>query len=251
MLPAANEPHIKADGSSYLAFDTGPGNVFIDAAMRILTNGTQHYDRDGAMGLKGEPDIDTAFVNAYLDNEPYFKLQPPKTTGRELFSDDVARSLVTRLQQSSPKNSPEAIIATITRITAESIARSYESFVLPLLKPGSTIDEVYLCGGGAYNPNILNHLRARLPGTSVAKLSDAPISLDPSAKEAVMFALLGFLCLCGRRVGVPLDAESKVPATLGVVTPGDNYHRLLRDVVLDRDFAANCLLGRIRMETSS
>lgn len=231
--------------STYFAFDTGPGNVFIDAAMRILTDGKQHYDRDGVLGALGEPDIDEADVKAYLAGEPYFGRQPPKTTGRELFSDDVARTLVETLRAKG--RSTEAIIATITRITAESIAQAYEDFVLPKLGDGGIIDEIYICGGGAYNPNILRHLQTRFPQSRVAKLDDAPTKLDPSAKEAVLFALLGFLCVCGRTVPIAADAETTEPAILGVVTPGDNYRDVLEAVVRDRAFGRSGTLGRIVM----
>ncbi|EFW98652.1 glucokinase regulator family [Grosmannia clavigera kw1407] len=230
---------------SYFAFDTGPGNVFIDAAMRILTDGRQHYDRDGELGARGEAQIDIADVDAYLASEPYFGRQPPKTTGRELFSDDVARVLVERLQARG--HSPEAIIATITRITAESVARAYEDFVLPHLAAGAVIDEIYICGGGAYNPNILRHLQARFPLSRVARLDQAPTRLEASAKEAVLFALLGFLCVCGRSVPVAADAETTEPAILGVVTPGDNYRDVMAAVVTDPAFGRSSTLGRILM----
>ncbi|KAL1960883.1 hypothetical protein VTO42DRAFT_5866 [Malbranchea cinnamomea] len=245
VLPASSTSRSEGSGSTYLAFDTGPGNVFIDAAMRILTDGKQHCDRDGELGAKGESEIDQAVVEEYLATEPYFQLKPPKTTGRELFSDDVARALVEKMRASG--RSPEAIIATITRITAESIARAYEGFIIPLLGKGGNIDEVYLCGGGAYNPNIRKHLQARFPRSKVMKLDEAPMKLDPSAKEAVLFALLGFLCVCGRTVPVAADAETTEPAILGVVTPGDNYRQILETVVKDKGFRSNGVLGRILM----
>ena len=243
MLPASGKLKSNHHEPSYLAFDTGPGNVFIDAAMRILTNGQLHFDRDGALGAKGESLINETIVNAYLDEEPYFHMSPPKTTGRELFSDVVAQSLVDRM--TALEMSPEAIIATITRITAESIARAYETFVHPLLEDGAVIDEIYICGGGALNPNILKHLRSRFPRTRVGTLDESPIKLDPSAKEAVLFALLGFLCVCGRRVPIALDAETADPAVLGVVTPGDNYRKIMRAVAGEEDFDTKGVLGRI------
>ena len=209
--------------------------------MRIITNGKEHYDRDGILGAKGEADIDEALVDEYLTREPYFQLQPPKTTGRELFSDTVAQTLVEKMQNKTPPMSNEAIIATITRITAESIARAYEQFV------DKTIDEIYLSGGGAYNPNIVKHLQNRFPKSRVAKLDDMdiPKKLDPSAKEAVLFAILGFFCICGRTVPLPADAETKEPAILGCIIPGQNYRALLQMTVQDPDFENRGVLGRI------
>ncbi|GAM41944.1 hypothetical protein TCE0_042r15473 [Talaromyces pinophilus] len=243
VLPASSNSTSDELSPVYLAFDTGPGNVLIDAAMRILTDGKQHFDRDGILGAKGESEIDEDLVDSYLTSEPYFQRQPPKTTGRELFSDDISRALVERMRASG--KSPEAIIATITRITAESIVRAYEQFVIPFLENDHAIDEIYVCGGGAYNPNILKHLQARFPESRVLKLNDSPIKLDPSAKEAVMFALLGYLCVCGRSVPIAADAESLDPAILGVVTPGENYHEMLQKVVRAQDFGSIMGLGRI------
>ncbi|KAI5458356.1 Anhydro-N-acetylmuramic acid kinase [Mariannaea sp. PMI_226] len=231
--------------TNYLAFDTGPGNVFIDAAMRILTNGNQHYDHNGEVGAKGELEIDKALVDDYLNQEPYFQLDPPKTTGRELFSDDIARSLVDRMKAEG--KGPEAIIATITRITAESIALAYERFILPQLNEGGSVDDIYICGGGAYNPNIIKHLQARFPKSRILRLDDAPTKLNPSAKEAVMFALLGFLGVCGRTVPIATDSETIDPAILGVITPGNNYWDIMRTVVHDAGFIDDGVLGRILM----
>ena len=213
--------------------------------MRLLSDGTKHFDKDGELGAKGGADIDETFVNEYLASEPYFDMELPKTTGRELFSDDVAKRLVSELQQR--KLSTEAIIATITRITAESIARAYEHFVVPLLQEGSTIDEIYICGGGAHNPNIFNHIKCRFPQSRVKKLDQAPFKLDPSAKEAALFALLGYLAVCGRQVPLAADAEAKNPATLGVVTPGANYSGLMKAIVADGEFGSWPTLGRIIM----
>lgn len=211
--------------------------------MRILTDGEQHYDHDGVLGAKGEPEIDSDFVNTYLNNEPFFQVKPPKTTGRELFSDGVARSLVDKLKAEG--KSPEAIVATITRISAESIARAFEQFVLPQLDQDKTIDEIYVCGGGAYNPNIMNHLQARFPSSKVRQLNDAAASMNPSAKEAVLFALLGYLGVCGRTVPISAASETQTPAVMGNITPGDNYKDIMRLVAQDSSFTSNGTLGRV------
>lgn len=213
--------------------------------MRVLTNGEKHYDHNGELGALGEREIDQAFVADYLNSEPYFKRQPPKTTGRELFSDNTARRLVEELKAAG--KSDAAVIATITRITAESIARAYDQFVLPKLGDGERLDEIYICGGGAHNPNILKHLQQRFPESKVSKLDDAPARIDPNAKEAVMFALLGFLGVCGRTVPTASDAESTVPAIMGVISPGDNYRNIMSTVVQDHGFQKSGTLERIIM----
>ncbi|GJN86813.1 hypothetical protein PLIIFM63780_010395 [Purpureocillium lilacinum] len=83
VLPATNLK-TSMPASTYVAFDTGPGNVLIDAAMRIISNGELHYDHDGTLGIEGEGSINSAIVDRYLDSEPYFQAPLPKTTGREL-----------------------------------------------------------------------------------------------------------------------------------------------------------------------
>lgn len=209
----------------FFQFDTGPGNMLIDAAVRILTEGKQDFDKDGALGKKGESYIDDAFVKEFLDGE-YFKLAPPKTTGRELFGDDVAESIVKTLQDRGLNN--EAIIATITRITTESIARAYEEYVIPSTSTGK-IDEIYLCGGGAHNKNIVEHLKYRFPDSVVAKIDQvSPISAD--AKEAVAFAILGYLTINGIALPVPRFSESDKNLILGSITPGNNFNKLFHKI---------------------
>ncbi|SPO03705.1 related to molecular chaperone distantly related to HSP70-fold metalloproteases [Cephalotrichum gorgonifer] len=245
VLFPTSKPQPEGLGSTYMAFDTGPGNVFIDACVRILTDGAKHYDKDGEAGARGESEIDEALVDRYLSSEPYFRQAVPKTTGRELFSDDVARNLVSEMQ--ATRKSPDAIVATMTRITAESIARAYEDFVVRLLGAGGNIDEIYICGGGAYNPNILKHLQTRFAKSRVMRLDDAPVKVDPAAKEAVMFALLGYMSVCGWTIPIAGKSENADPAILGVVTPGDNYHEVMQRVVGDEYFGKADVLQRIIM----
>ena len=135
----------------------------------------------------------------------------------------------------------------MTRITSESISRAYENFIMPQLAPGKTIDEIYICGGGAYNPNIMQHLQTRFPATKVATLHEAPTSMDPSAKEAILFALLGFLAVCGRTVPLATDAESREPAIMGVISPGKNFHDIMSRATQDASFQTAHELGRIIM----
>ncbi|KAK2808475.1 hypothetical protein FQN50_004683 [Emmonsiellopsis sp. PD_5] len=224
-----------SQSASYLAFDTGPGNVMIDATMRLLTSNRVHYDKDGAAGARGESAIDHAAVTRFLSH-PYFSTPPPKTTGRELFSDARTGEFVRELQGKGLGD--DAVVATVTRVAAESIARAYEGYVLPLLAERK-IDEIFVCGGGAENPNIMRFLAGRFPGVRVGKLDEVMgelssgdgVRLSAAAKEAVMFALLGFLGVCGWTVRGAALAETEEKAVLGVVTPGENYWGVLRGVV--------------------
>ena len=207
---------------SYLAFDTGPGNVLMDTAVRILSRNLEQYDRDGARGKRGESRIDHRFVEDVLE-EKYYSQPPPKTTGRELFSEDMARHMVGKLRTRGLDE--DAIVATLTRLTAESIARAYRTFVEKTLGP---ISEIYLCGGGALNPNIFEYIAAQFPNARVSKLDS--IGIRAEAKEACMFATLGFLCLQGRSVGTAPEDIGGGGSVLGKISPGSNYDSLMRSV---------------------
>ncbi|TVY17204.1 Anhydro-N-acetylmuramic acid kinase [Lachnellula arida] len=234
-------PSGKVPDSGYFAFDTGPGNVLIDATVRYISNGEAHYDKDGEMGARGESEIDNEAVECFLKRD-YFERKPPKTTGREMFSDTLAKEIIDDLRGKGMSN--DGIVATITRMTSESIVRAYENFVIPVV---GHIDEVYICGGGAFNPNIMRHLSARLPGTKVGILDSTAIGISAAAKEAVLFAVLGFLGMCGRKVAVANMSETRREVVLGCVTPGDNYRSLLQKVAGDKEFMEAGTLGRIFM----
>ena len=240
-VPATESGVREKLGSNRIEFDTGPGNVLIDAAVRILSDGKDHYDKDGAAGLRGEKGINHVVVEKFL-SAPYFTRRPPKTTGRELFSDDVANDLVMKLQNTGCSN--DAIIATVTRITAESIARAYESFIVPVLGP---IHEIYLCGGGAYNPNIVRHVSERFPRAAVRGLDQADLGISAEAKEAVLFALLGFLAVCGCPSPVAGFVENRKVVVLGKITPGKNFGSVMGSVWEDGGLERRGSLGRVRM----
>jgi 1,6-anhydro-N-acetylmuramate kinase len=197
------------------------------SAVRTLTNGELQYDKDGILGLEGKRFIDNEFVEKFVELD-YFSLPPPKTTGRELFSESMRKSIVEKLKNRGLIES--AIIATITRVTAESIARAYEQFVTPRT-PRKRLDEIYLCGGGAYNPNIVDHLKERFPEARITLINElSPISA--TSKEATAFAILGYLCLHGMHTSVPSTVESAEPVVMGSITPGSNFHRLISSLKL-------------------
>ena len=170
-----------------VAFDTGPGNVLIDEAVRLLTGGALTFDRDGRIAAAGM--LDRELLATWM-RQPYFQLPIPKSTGRELFGAAEARVYV---QQARERGLADAdIVATLTAFTAHSIADATGASCL-------RVDEVLVGGGGARNPTLMRMLAEALPDIAVRAMDD--VGLDADAKEAVAFALLAMLLarLAGQR----------------------------------------------------
>lgn len=199
-------------------FDTGPGNVFIDAAVRFFTKGELQYDKDGQMGSRGK--VDEAVVRDVLQ-QSYFKHDIPKTTGRETFGDTMAEDICQRMVAAGA--SPEDCVATITRITAQSLVDHYRRYA------PQPLHEIFMGGGGSYNPNIIEYIREQLPKTRLALIDE--IGVPSSAKEALGFALYTCEAFVGRPLMVPRHVESSRAGVIGHIQPGDNYFGLRRHVV--------------------
>ncbi|KAJ5307660.1 hypothetical protein N7476_008316 [Penicillium atrosanguineum] len=203
-------------------WDCGPGNMFIDAAMRYFTNGEMEYDRDGEWGAQGT--ISQAVVDKYLDNNKYCNHLPPKTTGRETFGDNGAQEIIDECLALGM--SKYDIIATITRITAQNIVKQYRTF-FPLFKIDiEKIAGVYMCGGGARNPNIIKYLKAQLPNSKILSLDETGIPSD--AKEAVSFAQQALEAILGRAALVPINSDTLTPNTIsGKIAPGLRWREVM------------------------
>ncbi len=189
------------------AFDTGPGVVVIDGVTRALVPGLR-FDRDGVLARRGTA-IEAVVDEALAD--PYFTSPPPKSTGRELFSPDFIAVFIARCRELRPTASTEDLVATAVRFTARSIAEAYERF-LP-----EPIRDVVLSGGGAKNVALVEAITALLPGRAVVRFDD--VFFDGEAKEAVAFALLGWLHLAGEAGNVPGATGARGPRILGKFTP--------------------------------
>jgi anhydro-N-acetylmuramic acid kinase len=169
-----------ADPADVLAFDTGPGNMIMDAVAHMLSEGQLSYDDSGKWAARGNPD---QVLLGEMMEHPYFHMEPPKSTGREVFGHNYAVSFLE--QARLRKLSDEDVMATATAFTARTIADSYVRYVFPRYK----IDEVIVTGGGAHNKTLLSMLSELLPEQKV--MTSKALGLDDDAKEAVIFALLG------------------------------------------------------------
>lgn len=172
------------------AFDTGPGNALIDAAMRELRG--QDYDAGGALAAQGRPDLS---LLEGLSDDPWFAEPPPKSTGRERFGEEEGRAVARRCRQEGAADAD--IIATLTRFTARTIANGIRDFAAG----DAPVHEIIVSGGGAHNRTLLGFLREEFPDATVGPCDDYGISVD--AKEAFCFALLAHATLRGVPNNVP------------------------------------------------
>lgn len=205
--PESASPYLPSAASPLLpcAFDTGPGNMLIDYAAGRATNGAWRYDREGALAASGRVDED---LLAEWLADPYFRQPPPKTTGRERFG--VQRGAQLWEQATARGLAPADIVATLTALTARSIAQAYRDF-LPRFP-----DEVIVSGGGARNPVLMALLRELLAPAQV-RLSDE-LGLNVEAKEAVAFAVLAYETWHHRPSNLPAATGATRPVILGQLT---------------------------------
>ncbi len=209
-LPSGGSPE------DLIAFDTGPGNALIDAAARIFSQGQNQYDHDGE--LAGQGTINAAWLGELLSH-PYFKLPPPKSTGREIFGDAFARQAIARAAELGLD--PPDTMATLTAFTAKSIAQGLRQFL-----PKTPLEELIVSGGGARNPVLLGMLGEWLPGVVIRTHDE--FGLPAEAKEAVAFALLGYELLRGRPANLPVCTGARSAVLLGKLSPGNRYAELLQ-----------------------
>lgn len=212
----------QASASAPLAFDTGPGNVLIDWAAQRATHGQSAYDQGGLLAQQGQ--VAQSLLERWLAL-PYFRQSPPKTTGRELFSVGLAEQWWSEAMTSGI--SPFDFVATITEVTAASIADAYVRFA-----PGP-VAQVVIGGGGARNPYLMQRLDfylQRQSGRAVALCTHAALGIDDKAKEALAFALLAYLAVHGWPGNVPLCTGAKSRQILGQIAPGNNYTTLFSGI---------------------
>lgn len=202
-IPAGAQP------DAVIAFDTGPGNMVIDALAQKLFD--KPYDRNGAIAARGTV-LDPVLRGAL--RHPYFRLQPPRSAGREQFGREYAAQFLASCRRVSRKT--EDAIATATAFTAESIAQSYERFVRPAMK-NQRVDYI-VSGGGARNATLMAMLAQRLEPLGCALANTSVHGLPVEAKEAAAFALLAWQTWHHLPGNVPSATGATRPAILGQVT---------------------------------
>ncbi len=189
-----------AAAEDVVAFDTGPGNMVIDALVREYTGGVQNFDRDGQIAAAAN--IDRALLDELL-REPYYRRRPPKSAGREQYGAEF----IARLKRSG-RPLPE-LIATATALSAVTIAAGVR------LARGN--GELIVSGGGVHNRQLMAQLAAMLPEVVVRTSGD--YGIDPDAKEAIAFAMLAYETWRHRPSNLPSATGALRPVILGNITP--------------------------------
>ncbi len=200
-------PDARIGDPRLIAFDTGPGNMPIDALAARLSAGRLRMDKDGRLAARGkvsEP------LLAQLMKHRYFNRQPPKSTGREEFGLSFVRQLT--VWGKKLRLSELDLIATATALTARSIGEAVRRFVAPL----GPVEQLIVAGGGAHNRTLMRMLKAQLPEIEV--LNADQLAVDGDAVEAMAFAILAYEMIRGRPGNIPSVTGARCPAILGKLT---------------------------------
>ncbi len=184
-------------------FDTGLGNIMIDYCVNKYFG--LPYDKDGEIAASGV--ISDTWLECLLQDEYYF-MDPPKSTGREYFSPTYIENVL----KFAPEDERD-IIATVTALTAKTIAQSYERFVYPNV----SIHEAVICGGGAYNKTLMKMLRKYLP-KHIDLTTCEDYGISNNFKEVMAFALLGYCTYYGIPNNLPCCTGANKRVVLGKLT---------------------------------
>lgn len=187
-----------------VAFDTGPGNMVIDALASHYSNGRARFDRHGKMAARGK--ANEALIRVLL-RARYFHRPPPKTAGREQFGEEYVRRLL------SASLAGEDVMATATALTAVTIGHAIDRFVRPRMQ----VDDLIVSGGGVHNRTLMAYLAAYVPGVRI--YTSAEFGVNPDAKEAIAFAILAYETWRRRPSNLPAATGARRPVVLGKISP--------------------------------
>lgn len=199
---------VVAPGAEPLAFDTGPANALLDAAVHHFTDGAAAYDEDGRRAGAGR--VSPGLLRVLLD-DPYYRRPAPKSTGKEHFHLPYLR----RALDSVPVPDTADVLATLTRLTAVTVADACRAH---------GVTRLVVSGGGTRNPVLMRMLAEELPGVPLGPSDE--LGLPSAAKEALAFAVLGFLTAHGLPGALPSGTGARRATVLGSITPGRTPLRL-------------------------
>ncbi|MBQ7114274.1 MAG: anhydro-N-acetylmuramic acid kinase [Clostridia bacterium] len=203
VLPASAGPE------AVFAFDTGPGNMIIDAVVSALTDGRETYDAGGARGARGK--VSEALLSK-LQADPYYSQPLPKSTGREHFGVQYTRDILAMQQELGLCD--DDVVATVTDLTAWSIADAYERYILPKHKAV----EIIVGGGGSYNKTLVAMMEKRFEPYGVRVRVQEDLGFNSDAKEAVAFALLADRAVRGMPNTLPAVTGARQPVIMGKIS---------------------------------
>jgi anhydro-N-acetylmuramic acid kinase len=186
------------------AYDTGPGNMVLDGAVQILTNGDLRFDNDGTLATNGE--IHEGLVTEWLNADSYVRARPPKSTGREHYGQAF---VLNRLAEMRHLCAPDQL-ATLTAFVAETIAANLRMSVHEEM-------ELFISGGGQHNNALVKGIVERAKPIRV--LTTESVNIPSDMKEAMAFALLAWQFTHGRKTNVPTATGANRSVMLGQWTP--------------------------------
>jgi anhydro-N-acetylmuramic acid kinase len=195
-----------ASAKQVTAFDTGPGNMVIDAVTEPLFG--KAYDKDGRMASTGSV-IDPVLTS--ILRAPFFRQRPPKTAGREEFGREFVQHFLKQCEGADKRD----IVATATALTAKSIADAIKRFIV---KPSRVYKEIVVSGGGTKNATLLAMLANELQPLGINIGSSDEFGVPSDAKEAVAFALLAYRTWNRQPSNIPSATGAKRPAILGKIS---------------------------------
>lgn len=201
VLPSSCSPE------QVFAFDTGPGNMLIDGVVTRLYAGDKTMDTDGTIAQSGH--INSALLHQ-LQQEEYYKLPLPKSTGRERFGSSYIDRLINYQQDNGL--SAEDLVATVTKLTAWSIGESYRRFI----KQDHPSDIMIVGGGGSYNPVLMQFLQQEMEDVEVITQEETGGNSD--AKEAIAFAVLADYTIRGRTNNLPMVTGAERAVVMGKIS---------------------------------
>ena len=195
---------ITSESMDPIAYDIGPANGLMDAAISAYTSGKITYDKDGQLAAAGV--VDQKLLVEFLKH-PYYEIKAPKSTGKEIFHLPYLLEILGPTQEWVI----EDVLATLLEVTVETVAQEVEKYALSSL---------YVAGGGAANKQLMKRMQERLSNCTIRSISELGISTQ--SKEAIAFALIGFLSMHGLPGQIPSCTGASGGRVLGSLTPGAN-----------------------------